>query len=258
LQSHLVAESGRSLPATPNPRNSATPELRNSPYDPVGRLPGEALCPERFDEAALEKLRRKLGSYSFSALYQQRPVPAEGGLFKRKWFDRVVETPPPNLKWKRGYDLAVSTKTNACYSASAKCAFDKEGNLYIADVFRKRIEFPDQKRYIFERIRTERNTEHGIELALHGQALMQDLRREANLRGTAFRGIKVEADKVTRALSWASLAEEGKVILVRGPWMQEFLDEVCRFPSGATDDQVDAVSIAVKMCKERRNFLYTF
>ena len=240
--------------STPRPSVSAVQPI----YDPIGRLPGEALWPSRFDEAALEKLRRKLGSYSFSALYQQRPVPAEGGLFKRKWFKQIVDAPPPNLKWKRGYDLAVSTRTTACYTASAKCAFDKDGNLYIADVMRRRMEFPEQRRYIFERIATERNTEHGIELALHGHALMQDLRRQAQLRGTSFKGIKVDADKVTRSLSWANLAEEGKVILVRGPWIPDFLDEVTRFPSGATDDQIDAVSLAVKMCKERRSVLYTF
>ena len=66
----------------------------------------------------------------------------------------------------------------------------------------------------------------------------------------------MDADTVTRSLSWANLAEEGKVILVGGPWIRDFLDEVCRFPSGSTDDQVDAVSIAVKMCRQHktRNF----
>ena len=44
---------------------------------------------------------------------------------------------------------------------------------YIADGFRKRIEFPDQRRYIIGRIEEERNTEHGIEEALHGQAFVQ-------------------------------------------------------------------------------------
>ncbi|MCV4802557.1 terminase, partial [Escherichia coli] len=53
--------------------------------DPLGRKKGEPLCPQRYDKAALQRIRRKLGSYSFSALYQQNPVPYEGGLFKRKW-----------------------------------------------------------------------------------------------------------------------------------------------------------------------------
>jgi predicted phage terminase large subunit-like protein len=203
-------------------------------------------------------LKRKLGSYSFSALYQQRPTPADGGLFKRSWFTRVIDAAPPGLRWKRGYDLAVSTKTTACYTASARCAFDKEGNLYIADVFRKRMEYPEQRRYILNNLLTETDTEHGIELAVHGQGIIQDLRREARARYHAFRGIKVDGDKLTRALPWANLAEEGKTFLVRGPWNDEFLDEVCRFPKGRFDDQIDAVSIAVKMCAERKLFAYGF
>jgi predicted phage terminase large subunit-like protein len=58
---------------------------------------------------------------------------------------------------------------------------------------------------------------------------------------------------VTRALLWAAKAEAGKVILVRGPWIDEFLEEVCGFPNGTHDDQVDAMSLAFRMMSERRN-----
>lgn len=226
--------------------------------DPLGRKPGEALCPQRYDEAALERTKRKLGSYSFAALYQQSPAPAEGGRFKRAWFKNIVDKAPENLRWKRGYDLAVSTKTSADYTASFRCAKDASGNLYIADGFRKRIEFPDQRRYAIERMRTERSTEHGIESALHGKAFVQDLRRDARVGHIAFRSVDVDGDKLTRALAWLNLAEEGKVILVRGPWIDDFVDEVCRFPTGKHDDQVDAVSVAVSMLATVRHIAAGF
>jgi predicted phage terminase large subunit-like protein len=220
--------------------------------DVLGRKEGQALCPKRFNVAALERIKKKIGSYSFSALYQQEPVPASGGSFKREWFRQIVDVAPPNLRWKRGYDLAISTKTSADYTASFRCAFDKLGNLYIADGFRKRIEYPEQRRFIIERMQSEPGTEHGIESAMHGKAVVQELRREPGIRRFAFREIAVEADKLTRALAWLNLAEAGKVFLVRGPWIDEFLDEVCRFPSGRHDDQVDAVSIAVSMLNRPR------
>ena len=70
--------------------------------------------------------------------------------------------------------------------------------------------------------------------------------------GTSLCGkLKVDTDKLTRALAWLNLAEEGKVFLVRGPWIDEFVDEIARFPTGRHDDQVDAVSIAVNMLAER-------
>lgn len=209
------------------------------------RQKGEALCPERFDGEALEKLRRQLGTYSFSALYQQRPTPAEGGIFKRNWFARIVAEAPPGLRWARGYDLAVSQSTAASYTASLRCAFDSNGDLYIADGFRCRIEYPDQRRFVIERIRSEPDTLHAVEKALHGSALLQDLRRERSIRGNLLRGIAVAADKVTRALTWSPLAEEGKVVLVRGGWIGDFLDEASAFPGSDHNDQIDAVSVAV-------------
>lgn len=231
--------------------------------DPLGRKKGEALCPDRYDLEALEKRRAKLGAYSFAALFQQRPVPIEGALFKRGWFkDKVIDADalPANLNWARGYDLAVSQKTSADYTASFRCAFDKAGNLYIADGFRKRLEFPDQQRFVVKRMVSEKNTVHGIEKALHGEALVQSLRRVPAVRHVAFKAVKVDTDKYTRALTWANLAEEGRVFLVRGGWCDEFLDEVCRFTGkGDThDDQVDAVSLAVGMLSKRRARLWTF
>jgi predicted phage terminase large subunit-like protein len=216
--------------------------------DALGRAPGEALCPERYDEEALGRIRRKLGAYSFAALYQQRPVPVEGALFKRDWF-KYADRAPEDLQWARGYDLAVSVKTSADYTASFRCAFDAQGNLFIADGFRKRIEYPEQRRYVVKRMVAEKNTQHGIEKALHGQAFVQDLRQMPAVRGVPLRAVRVDADKYTRALSWANLAEEGKVYLVKGNWVGDFLDEACRFTGkgDSHDDQVDAISLAVQM-----------
>ncbi len=225
--------------------------------DPLGRAPGEALCPAWFDENSLDRVKRKLGGYSFAALYQQRPAPAEGGLFKRAWF-RTVNAAPPNLRWKRGYDLGISKNATADYTASLKVAYDGAGNLYIDGGFRRRIGYPEQRRYILGRIATENNTEHGIELSANGNAVVQDLRNETSTRGRALRGVKVKGDKVTNALPWIALAEEGKVFLVRGPWNTDFIDEAASFPSGTHDDQIDAVSIAVRMHRERSGRLYTF
>ncbi len=225
--------------------------------DPLNRQPGEALCRERFNEQKLDEIKRKLGSYSFAALYQQHPVPAEGGLFKRAWF-KTINTPPPNLRWKRGYDLGISTNATADYTASLRIAFDRNGNMYIDGGYRARIEYPDQRRYILGRIQSEPDTEHGIELSANGHAVVQDLRREKFTQGRALRGVKVKGDKITRALPWIALAEEGKVFLVRAAWNEEFLDEAANFPSGTHDDQIDAVSIAVRMHRERSGRLFTF
>jgi predicted phage terminase large subunit-like protein len=226
--------------------------------DPLSRNVGEALWPERFDVERLDEIRQQQGSYSFNALYQQRPAAREGNIFKRHWFETVVSSAPTGLAWARGYDLAVSTRSSADYTASIRCAFDAEGNLYIADGFRRQIDYPAQRRYVIERVASEENTVHGIEKALHGQALVQDLRRDATLRGRSIQAIAVDTDKFTRALAWAALAEEGRVRLVEGTWIDDFVNEICAFPDGEHDDQVDAVSLAVRMLRRRRGRLLTF
>ena len=220
--------------------------------DPLGRAPGEALCPDRYDVSALRRIEKKLGSYSFAALYQQNPVPLEGEIFKRAWFSRLVEKAPEDLKWFRGYDLAVSTRTTADHTSSVRCGMDAQGNIYIADGFRARIEYPEQRRYVIERMQEEKDTSHGVESALHGQALVQDILREAKLFRVVLRAIRTDTDKVTRSLLWAAKAEAGKVILVRGPWIEDFIEEVCSFPNGAHDDQIDAMSLAFRMMTERK------
>ncbi|MBX7061105.1 MAG: phage terminase large subunit [Pyrinomonadaceae bacterium] len=227
--------------------------------DPLGRPPGEPLWPERFSAARLAATHRRQGSYSFEALYQQRPIPRSGGLFKREWFTRIVERAPAGLTWARGYDLAISQDTRADYTASFRCAFGPGGILYIADGFRQRLTYTQQRKFIAERIASEPKTLHGVESALHGQALVQDLIASGACRGKPLRSVRVTEDKWTRAHTWAPIAEVGSVVLVEGSWIKEFVDEACAFPASPHDDQVDAVSLAVSMLAARdRKFLRTF
>jgi predicted phage terminase large subunit-like protein len=92
---------------------------------------------------------------------------------------------------------------------------------------------------------------HAIEEALHGLAAVQELRREHSVVHVTFRGVRVERDKVSRALPWAARAESGKVLLVRGQWNNAFLNEACAFPKGPHDDQVDSVSGGLMLLSEQ-------
>lgn len=52
--------------------------------DPLGRQPGEALCPERFDVAALDRIKGRIGQLRWDAMYQQAPTGAgTGRLYSR-------------------------------------------------------------------------------------------------------------------------------------------------------------------------------
>ncbi|MGI9068033.1 MAG: phage terminase large subunit [Pyrinomonadaceae bacterium] len=181
----------------------------------------------------------------------------EGSLFKRGWF-QIVEHAPEGLRWSRFWDLAASVKTQADFSASACVALDKEsGTVYIRDVIKMKEEWPTVRKQIISTALAEPGVQVGVESALHGLAGFQELQRLPELANTTLRSIRVDKDKISRALPVASRAEAGKVKLIRGNWIADFLDEATSFPHGAHDDQVDAVSGAVQMITEhKRKILY--
>ncbi|WP_313956180.1 phage terminase large subunit [Mesorhizobium amorphae] len=65
------------------------------------------------------------------------------------------------------------------------------------------------------------------------------------LAGYSVKAEPISGDKATRARPASAQAEAGNVKLVRGSWNETFLDEVCSFPNGQFDDQVDAFADAL-------------
>jgi predicted phage terminase large subunit-like protein len=168
-----------------------------------------------------------------------------GAMFRRQWFS-IVDHAPQGVKWSRYWDLAASTKQSADYTASVRATLH-EGVLYLADGIHMKAEWPDVRKVITTTMLSEKDTTHGIEEALHGLAAVQELRRDPMLSGVTFRGIKVDKDKVSRAMPWAARAEGGAVRLVAGNWVRTFLTKVASFPQGQHDDYVDAASGAAMM-----------
>ena len=197
--------------------------------------------PARF----VETLKASMTSEMYRQEVDGKFIDPSGAMFRRQWF-QAVERAPLGLKWSRYWDLAASTKTTADYTASVRVAMH-DGVVYIADGIHMKAEWPDVRKVITTTMLSEKDTTHGIEEALHGLAAVQELRRDPMLSGVTFRGIKVDKDKVSRAMPWAARAEAGAVKVVAGNWVKGFLDEVVAFPQGSHDDYVDAVSGAMMM-----------
>jgi len=64
------------------------------------RKAGELLHPARESQAEIDQMKVKLGSFGFSAQYQQRPIPVEGEIVKWEWFRLydVLPTRQPVMK----------------------------------------------------------------------------------------------------------------------------------------------------------------
>ncbi len=217
------------------------------PTDARPYVPARLEDNPHLDHASYRESLSLLDSVTRAQLLDGDWTVTRGLLFQRQWF-QVVEAAPADVQWVRYWDLAASTKTSADYTACAAVALH-EGTLYVRDMIRGRWEWPDQRRVIVQTMKAEPRTRHGIEKALHGIAAVQELRRIPEVAGVALRGMDVEKDKISRALPWSQRAADGKVALVRGPWVSAFLDEICLFDGqGRThDDQVDTVSGGVAM-----------
>lgn len=61
------------------------PAVALSEDDPLGRQPGEALWPSRYNLTDLDRIRKGVGERVWWALYQQQPRPLEGGVWQWSW-----------------------------------------------------------------------------------------------------------------------------------------------------------------------------
>jgi predicted phage terminase large subunit-like protein len=182
-------------------------------------------------------------------------VTLAGALFRR---DNVIvlEHEPTGLRWVRSWDLAFTEKTTSDYTAGAKVAMDSEGRIIIADMVHMRAEWPAVVRTIANTARLDGPAvQHGIEVVGAQVGALQTLLRDPMLSGYVFRPIEVTKDKLTRALPLVARSEQGKLAVVRGAWTQGFLDELCSFPDGQHDDQVDAADGALQMLGKSDHFI---
>lgn len=229
--------------------------------DLLGRTAGEALFPSRYNAADLQEIKKTLGSYWFNALYQQRPQPDGGAIFKRQFFKYATLTGDildlggekkfilPMCRIFQTCDPAASTKTTADYFVLGTWAQTPNNDLVLLDILRTRLEGPDQVNLFKQQYARWKPAFQAVESAGVGKTLYQMLVRE----GLPIKELKADTDKLTRALPAAARMEAGTIYFIQGAsWLHEFEEELLSFPNGAHDDQVDVLSYACKIVIEDR------
>jgi predicted phage terminase large subunit-like protein len=215
--------------------------------DALDRRVGEALWPQRWPIDELRRIRAERGSWVWAALYQQRPAPIEGGLFKREWFKITDRLPTGLTKVVRHWDLAASEAaagSDPDYTVGVKMGRSGDGPIFVLDAVRGRWSAD-----AVERIVAQTAAVDGIavaqrmeqEPAAAGKSLISYYARKI-LAAFDFRGVIPSGDKVVRATPFAAACERGDVVLVNGPWVADFIEAHCNFPNAAHDDFVDAAS----------------
>ena len=230
--------------------------------DILGRKPGEPMISAR-GARDWGLVRKDVGEYVFAAMYQQRPAPAEGNLFKRIWWRYWTPAqaigPSPRISlagkvhaiddcWRYAtVDLANTTKTSGDWTVISAWARTISGDLVLLDRLRARIGEHDHFAHARPLVERWKLDTLFVEDSQFGTTLV----REATSAGVPILPLKAETDKLTRALPASAWCSNGRVWLPAGAWWtsgpQGWVSEHASFPNGAHDDQVDTLAYAVRV-----------
>jgi len=207
------------------------------------RRPGDVLFPQLYPLERLESLRRNGGEQFFSGQYQQSPVPPGGNrlnwshwgtydqLPKRHELELVVQS------WDTGMTADPESDYSACTTWGCR-----EGEWYLLDVFRQKMNYGDLKRRVIHMARQWAADRVIIESAASGIMLLRELRQERAVVGK-LRSFGPRIDKELRFETQIARLADGNFLLpVQAPWLAEFRHECLAFPRGKNDDMVDSMT----------------
>lgn len=222
--------------------------------DPLGRAPGEWLQSARGRSIEQwEAIRIQAGSRVFTSLYQGRPSPDSGNVWRRQWwrrydtlpwtvddagayrvdgFDEVLQSWDMAFKDTKGSDFVVGT------------VLARRGvQVLVLDQVRKRLSFTDTLTAFRALCRKwPQASAKLVEDKANGTAVIDTLQKEIG----GIVPVTPTESKYARANAVAPFLEAGNVLLPTRECglfdPDELVDEAAAFPNGAHDDQVDSLS----------------
>lgn len=210
-------------------------------------LPLGPLAPEMHSLAHLLELKSEMSDYWWSAMYQQCPRPLGGNVFKESGiryylphelpakFDKVLTSWDCTFKDTDGTDFVVGqvwgkvgARSYLLAQVRARMSFTKTSTA----VVQLKNDWPQAR-------------EHLIEDKANGPAVIDTLKKVV----PGLIPIEPDGSKLARAHAVTSYWEAGNVWLPHpdnAPWVTVLTDELTGFPASANDDQVDAMTQALR------------
>ena len=225
--------------------------------DPLGRRQvGEFMVSARGrSQRQWESRKLTAGSRVWNALYQGHPSPAEGGIFKREWWQQY-DTPQWLVRddgsyWATGFDevlisadLTFKGTDHSDYVAIGVWA-RRNAEAWLLDQICDRWDFVTTlKRFEALCAKWPQATLKLVEDKANGPALISMLGK----RIPGIVPVTPEGGKEVRANAWAPLVEAGNVWIPSSrlaPWASDYIEQHAAFPNAAHDDMVDQSSQAV-------------
>ena len=226
--------------------------------DPLGRVAGEALWHERYDERRLYKISRAVGARDWLSMYQQTPRNGDGDEFKRdflRFYQRPAVEIASNMTIYILVDAASSKKKTSDLTAMVVIGIGADGNKYLLDAVRDRLKLSERAKKLFELHRKWRPRYVGYEQygqmadIEHMLSVMENENYRFNI--TPLGGRMRKEERIRRLLPdlenshwwfpeqlWYKTVD-GKMVDVIDTMIEV---EMLPFPVGRNDDLIDALS----------------
>lgn len=247
--------------------------------DVLGREPGDPLLSPLANETrevALKRwanLRRVVGTYTWSALYQQSPVPSEGLVFLPEWW-RFWTTDPELVdattvlwdplvegrqgSWLDSWDCTFKASDTSDYVVGQRWV-RVDADRFLVAQRRDRLTFTETVSAMLEWEKPDSAGDTGklvhrrlVEEAANGNAIIDTLKRKI----AGLHPVRATSGKEARARAVSPEVESGNVYLPHPSepgheWVNGLLEELQRFPSAPHDDMVDALTQGLAGLREQ-------
>lgn len=223
------------------------------------RKAGEALHPERWPVAELLKIKATLSPYQWAALYQQSPIPDGGGRIKAPWLAHTYGALPHDAdRPVQSWDTAIKAGQINDFSVCTTARKGKDHRLYVTDVHRRRMEFPELLAAAKSLALRDNPRAVLIEDKGSGQQLIQMLRRDRDWKWSII-PVTPTVDKITRMDAVTPWLESGRVVTPdAASWLADWHAELLAFPAATHDDQIDSLSQLLDYLEAKPNLRAMF
>lgn len=226
--------------------------------DSLGREYGEVLIPELHDYHKLSRLRDTMQPRDWLSMYQGQPRSSTGDEFTETHLQRYEQSPDRVRNSCNVYilvDPATTKKKTSDYTAMVVIGLGADGNYYLLDGVRERLDLFERTQTLIDLHRRWRPSLVGYE-GYGMSADIQHIRAEQERSNYRFPIVEVQSrvkkvERIRRLIPdmangrW--YAPKDGIVRVNSEgneynFVNDLLEEMLSFPVGRHDDAVDALS----------------
>lgn len=212
---------------------------------------GIATWKEMFDEEYLQKEKQSyILSDKLEIWYRERmclSMAEEKRIFKKAYF-MYYEKCPEFKTIVVGVDLAISKRDTADYTAIVTVGVTASNEIYILDVIKAKMHPDEIIDCIFRVVKKYNPNLVGIEDVAYQKMLILEVHKQMRLRNIFFNltGVKPMGEKESRIQSILQPRFSNRSVYHKKDFTS-LESELLMFPKAEHDDQIDALSIALKL-----------